>query len=101
MLKTLTQKQITKLAQILPPVETLTQERHVVKGRELIAQGHTKEDGKAVKEELYYEQYMPVVMDISHKRNMKKLFRKYGDAGVMQYFNQIMSKANETTASKS
>lgn len=47
-----------------------------------------------------YEQNMPVILEVSHKRAMKKLYRKYGDAGVMLYYNEVTNKANETATSK-
>lgn len=99
-IRTLSDSQINRLAKILPSVEVLTHEVHYVIGRELIAQGHTEQDGKPIIEDYMYEQNMPVILEVSHKRAMKKLYRKYGDAGVMLYYNEVTNKANETATSK-
>lgn len=99
--KTISDSQINRLANSLPSVEVLTQERHFVYGRELMAQGHTEEKGETIIPDRMYEQYMPVIIEHNHKRAMKKLYRRYGDTGVIEYFNQVMQKSNETTTSES
>jgi hypothetical protein len=90
-IKTLSWSKIQKLAQCLPAVETLNNERHWVDGAELIAQGHTEQDGVKFVPGVMYEQRMPVVLEVNHARNMKKAYNKFGDVGVMEYFNQVRS----------
>lgn len=101
--KTLSEKEIEKLSGILEQVGTLTCEKHWVDGAELIAQGHTHDHNNipfVIGRK--YQQNFPVVMAINHKRIMKKLFKRYGDQGVLQYVleNQKNKIIKNETASK-
>lgn len=88
--RTLTNKEIKDMAGMLSSIGNLTCERHWVDGAELIAQGHTEDEhGTKFVVGLMYEQRFPVVLAVNHYRNMKKMFKKHGDQGVLTYINEV------------
>lgn len=73
-------------------------------GEELIKEGTTKlTDGKDVLPEVNYKKIQVVNMPVNHQWNAKKLFKKYGAAGLLAYQNKIQQvieksqKQNATT----
>lgn len=94
-------KRLRKYADLLPVVNTYTQEKHIVKGSEMIANGqkHLEDGGKILPDELYLT-LMPVIMPINHGRRMKQMYNKHGVVGAMSYIaavreHSLKNKAND------
>lgn len=84
-------KLIEQAVKEMPIVTTLTQEKHFVKGEELIAQGHDDVDPNKT-----YEQNMPVVIARNHLNRMKRAFTNDKQNGMKNYIASVTQivKAN-------
>ena len=67
--------------------------RHVigerVSGAELYKQGVEEVEGKPVNIDANYSKKTAVAIPINHNRKMKKLYNKYGVAGVSAYIQSV------------
>lgn len=88
-MKKTTLKNIEFLAASMPVVMKQTNEYHLVMGSELIDQGDTQRDGKKIVPEQMYKQSMPVMIEVNHKRAIRKLLEKRGLRGVMAYCTAV------------
>lgn len=82
-------KVLKRIAQELPDVMAQTHEVHYVLGAVLIAQGHQDVDGLPINPVQRYEQTMPVLLGMNHKRRMKRMFIAHGPAGVNSYIKAV------------
>lgn len=74
----------------LPTITHLTNEKHYVKGTELLDQGHYEDpEGKKIIADAQYKQAMPVIMSRNHQRGMQAAFAKKGRAGVTDYLARM------------
>ena len=92
-------KHLKAIAQVAAELPTVTQqsfERHLVKGSTLLAQGQVigHDDKPIVPTDGYFDEF-PVIMAINHKRRMKKLFKKHGEAGIFGYIQAIENHIEE------
>lgn len=78
-------KKLAAAAAQLPAYTKMAHENHLCTGAEMIAMGHTEIDGVAVDPKQQYVNPMPVVLEINHKRRMKKLLNYYGTEAVDNY----------------
>lgn len=89
-------RQIASIALEMPVVCEHTQEKHYVDGSILIAQGHTElEDGTKVIAGIQYEQMMPVVIAINHKRRMIQAYITGGELKLLHYIDTVINLAQE------
>lgn len=88
-MKKTTLKNIEFLAASMPVVMKQSNEYHLVMGSELIAQGDTERDGKKIIAEQQYKQSMPVMIEVNHKRAIRKILEKRGVRGVMAYCTAV------------
>lgn len=86
-------KKIRQRANALPVILENTIERHYVDGQELIEQGMNNMDGVEVNPEKKYIQTMPVQIAFNHARRMKKLYKKMGAEGVLNYEKAVFQFA--------
>lgn len=77
------------IADSMPVIMRNTIEYHMVKGSDLIAQGHTEEDGVAIDTEVNYKQDMPVKIALNHKNNLKTWFASHGLLGIQIYCTNV------------
>lgn len=88
-------KMIAEHFALMPKVNTLTQEQHIVTGSELLEQGHFENaGGEKVNKDATYNQMMPVIVQDNHDRRIKRAFKKGGRDGVTQYLKSV----NKTVA---
>lgn len=87
-------KMLKQLVDTMPVVTKLVHEDHIVKGDELIAQGHFEiKSGLRVDPDKTYKQPMPVIMARNHEKRLKKIYKKHGRDGISSYVNEIKSIA--------
>ena len=91
-------KKMQAMISNMPLMSTLTQEEHYVKGAELIAQGHTEQDGIKIDPDKMYRQMMPVVIARNHENGFKKAFAQGGREGVTNYIKRMREKIERSTA---
>lgn len=77
------------IAKSMPDIFRKTIEYHMVKGSELIAQGHTEEDGVPIIPDMEYKQDMPVMIALNHTNNLKKWFASHGRIGIEIYCTNV------------
>jgi len=93
-----TLKNIEYLAASMPVIMKQTHEYHYVAGTELIEQGDTERDGKKIIPEHLYKQAMPVMIEVNHKRAIRKLLEKRGLNGVRDYCTAVKKHADKLKA---
>jgi hypothetical protein len=84
------QKIINGIADKLPVVMQHTSELHHVLGEDLIEQGHTVlTNGEKVVPGKKYQQHMPVMLAVNHRRKLKKAFELNGGDGIAAYIAEV------------
>ena len=80
-----------KIADKLQPVTFVTTEKHHVIGAVLLAQGHFEVNGEPINPIKIYTEDMPVVLQVNHKRRLKKFYKKNGIAGMHSYIKAVQN----------
>jgi hypothetical protein len=92
-------KQLGQIAETLPTVTMLTHEKHLMKGEDMIINGQTElKDGKPIIAGKAYINPMPVIMEVNHKRRMKKLYKKFGPGVIPNYIKAVENHVNAKQA---
>ena len=73
----------------VPQVDINVTEMHTVLGSELLYQGETEIDGKPIDPKKVYKQKMPVILAVNHTRRMKNIFKKFGNEGLLTYYDGV------------
>jgi hypothetical protein len=84
-----TYKKLRKIAEQMPVIMKPSCEVHMVKGTELIQQGHTENEQGEINPYQTYLQKMPVLIAVNHKRAIKKAFKKHGIEGIQAYAEAV------------
>ena len=90
-------KKIQRLCKNLPSIEKTIREYHIVKGDQLITEwgGNELPDGSIINPEKTYRVPMPVITEINHKRNIKKLYGKGGKVATVMYIDAVIKHIKE------
>lgn len=86
-------KQLRELAAELPIIFNATHEVHIRTGKELIEEDNIHElpDGTKIDPEAKYDQNMPVFIAANHYRALKKIYKDFGNQGVIKYTAQVFA----------
>lgn len=82
-------KKLGRIAADLPVIHQQTCYKEKCKGEELIADGIQLANKEKVNPNGDYVKRVPTSIPVSHKRRIKKMFAKHGDAGVAAYVNAV------------
>lgn len=89
-MKSLEQKKIRAIAQILPSSLYACSEPVEISGEDLLLSGTKKVEGKDVEAEKVYYMQSPVYREKNHYRRIKKAFISKGKKGVELYIKDFM-----------
>jgi hypothetical protein len=83
-------KNIQTVADAMPVVTRIDHELEEVPGFVLINQGQYElPDGTKVLPGEIYIQEFPVILEVSHKQQLKNYYKKYGPDGLFMYINAV------------
>jgi hypothetical protein len=89
-------KQIRRLANQLPHVNTKGIAVNIMQGKELITNGIDKlKNGDEINPDGKYKQKIPITVPLNHYRKMKSLYNKYGATDVVAYAKAIQNHSNK------
>ena len=91
-------KQIRRIAQILPPMQTMVKKGEIVSGQVLKNTGVSEVQGKPIELNRSYRKFEAVKQPVNHNRKMKKLYNQYGINGVKAYYNGITQMAQKQSS---
>lgn len=88
-------KKIRRLANQLPEINTKIIVGETLTGSQVVYDGVSEIDGKPVNHAAFYKKKRIVEKPLNHNRKMKKMYNKYGAAGVNHYANAVIQYAKQ------
>lgn len=93
-------KQIRKMAATMPALKILKPKSQIITGAQLIERGTTELNGDPVDPKQVYKESGKVEVSANHVNEMKRLFKKFGQRGILGYQvavdNQVKKLAGDS-----